>query len=93
MMDRPQSALEEAIWWTEHVIRHNGASHLRTSSIELPFYKIELFDVYLFILAIFIVLFLLGWKLLKFSVTAIKRVLEYFVKKNDFSKAKKSKAS
>ncbi|XP_044010377.1 UDP-glucosyltransferase 2-like [Aphidius gifuensis] len=89
MMDRPQSALEEAIWWIEHVIRHNGATHLRTRSIDLPFYKIELFDVYLFILAIFIFIFFLGWELLKLSFSTIERVLEYSFKKNDFFKAKK----
>ncbi|XP_072946228.1 UDP-glucosyltransferase 2-like [Epargyreus clarus] len=30
MYDNPQTSLERAIWWTEHVLRHGGAKHLRT---------------------------------------------------------------
>ncbi|CAH1641751.1 unnamed protein product [Spodoptera littoralis] len=29
MTDEPMSPLERVVWWTEHVLRHGGASHLR----------------------------------------------------------------
>lgn len=29
--DKPYNLLQNAIWWTEFVIRHKGAPHLRTS--------------------------------------------------------------
>lgn len=30
MNDQPQSPLERAVWWTEHVLRHGGTRHLRS---------------------------------------------------------------
>ncbi|XP_068624245.1 UDP-glycosyltransferase UGT5-like [Battus philenor] len=30
MHDQPQSPLDRAVWWTEYVLRHGGASHLRS---------------------------------------------------------------
>lgn len=33
--DQPESALERALWWTEHVIRHKGAKHLRAPAANI----------------------------------------------------------
>ncbi|CAK1547651.1 unnamed protein product [Leptosia nina] len=44
MVDQPQSALERAVWWTEYVLRHGGAKHLRAATANMPwteFYEIE----------------------------------------------------
>ncbi|KAJ9577493.1 hypothetical protein L9F63_005936, partial [Diploptera punctata] len=43
--DRPQSALDTAVFWTEYVIRHKGASHLRSAAVDLPLYQYLLLDV------------------------------------------------
>ncbi|XP_066998498.2 UDP-glycosyltransferase UGT5 [Anabrus simplex] len=43
--DRPQSALETAVYWTEYVIRHGGAPHLRSAAVDMPLYQYLLFDV------------------------------------------------
>lgn len=43
--DRPKSALEEAVYWTEYVMRYNGAPHLRTKGSLLPWYQYYLIDV------------------------------------------------
>ncbi|KAL0860381.1 hypothetical protein ABMA27_009780 [Loxostege sticticalis] len=45
MHDQPQSPLERAVWWTEHVIRHSGARHLRAPAANMPwhqYYELEL---------------------------------------------------
>nr|CAD7426908.1 unnamed protein product [Timema monikensis] len=34
--DRPQTALETAVYWVEYVIRHRGAPHLRSAGADLP---------------------------------------------------------
>ena len=43
--DRPQTPLETAIFWTEYVIRHGGAPHLRSAALDLTWYQYLLLDV------------------------------------------------
>jgi glucuronosyltransferase len=38
-------ALDKAIWWTEYVLRHNGARHLRSALLDLTWYEYLLLDV------------------------------------------------
>jgi glucuronosyltransferase len=47
--DRPMSALDTAIFWTEYVIRHKGAPHLRPAVLDLAWYQYLLLDVLAFI--------------------------------------------
>ncbi|XP_069356021.1 uncharacterized protein [Maniola hyperantus] len=45
MHDQPQSPLEKAVWWTEYVIRHRGAEHLRAPTANMDwmeYYEIKL---------------------------------------------------
>jgi len=52
--DQTETPLKRAVYWTEFVIRHKGADHLRLGSRDLNFLQRNLFDVFLvlFILAI-----------------------------------------
>ncbi|XP_018352966.1 PREDICTED: UDP-glucuronosyltransferase 2B33-like [Trachymyrmex septentrionalis] len=43
--DKPYDVLEHVIWWIEFVIRHKGASHLRTSIAYDPWYQKHDMDV------------------------------------------------
>jgi glucuronosyltransferase len=56
--DEPVNSLNRAVWWTEYVIRHNGAKHLRSAALDLAWYQYLLLDVvaFLFILAAITVL-------------------------------------
>ncbi|CAK1547657.1 unnamed protein product [Leptosia nina] len=36
MNDQPQTAMERAVWWTEYVLRHGGAKHLRAATANKP---------------------------------------------------------
>jgi glucuronosyltransferase len=56
--DEPANSLNRAVWWTEYVIRHNGAKHLRSAALDLAWYQYLLLDVvaFLFILAAITVL-------------------------------------
>ncbi|XP_008197586.2 UDP-glycosyltransferase UGT5 [Tribolium castaneum] len=70
MHDRPVKALDEAVFWIEHVIRHGGAPHLRTDALNLKWYQREMIDIIGFLLGVvllflgsilFILKTMLGW--------------------------------
>ncbi|XP_078603319.1 UDP-glucuronosyltransferase 2A3-like [Branchiostoma floridae x Branchiostoma japonicum] len=50
--DQPQSPMERAVWWIEHVIKHGRLPHLRARAVELPWYQYYLLDVSAFLLAV-----------------------------------------
>ncbi|CAF4941838.1 unnamed protein product [Pieris macdunnoughi] len=55
MADQPVSALDRAVWWTEYVLRHGGAKHLRAAGANMSwvqYYEIE------FILKLFMTIFI-----------------------------------
>lgn len=58
--DRPMNGLENAIWWIEYVLRHNGAPYFRSAVVDMSWYQYFLVDVILFLLsACFIILYVL----------------------------------
>ncbi|KAH8243676.1 hypothetical protein KR032_009313, partial [Drosophila birchii] len=67
--DQPQTALDRAIWWTEYVLRHNGASHLRATSRDLTFIQLHSLDTLAVLLGVplivAVVLLKLSCKLLR----------------------------
>lgn len=53
--DRPQTALERAIFWVEYVIRHGTAEHLVTPARDMPQYQLLNLDVlFVFVLGVFL---------------------------------------
>lgn len=48
--DRPRSPSEEAVYWTEYIIRH-GKDALRSPSVDLKWWQVENIDVYAIITA------------------------------------------
>ncbi|XP_063992241.1 uncharacterized protein LOC135170396 [Diachasmimorpha longicaudata] len=77
--DRPQHPLDEAIWWSEYVIRHKGAPYFQ--SIRLPWYQYHLIDIYIFVVSVFLVLFYFLWNLLQFVITKTRNQLSTILKK------------
>ncbi|AAR28909.1 egt [Leucania separata nucleopolyhedrovirus] len=39
ILDQPMKPLEKAVWYTEHVIRHGGAAHLKTRASNVAWYE------------------------------------------------------
>ncbi|XP_046751146.1 uncharacterized protein LOC124414214 [Diprion similis] len=59
LKDKPQNSLQNAIWWTEHVIRHRGALHLHSATAEEPWYQRQDMDIIAFLSAAFVFTLLL----------------------------------
>ncbi|XP_055538419.1 UDP-glucosyltransferase 2-like [Wyeomyia smithii] len=43
--DRPMTAMDTAVFWTEYVIRHKGAPHMRYPGVDLNFFQLYMLDV------------------------------------------------
>ncbi|GLV43383.1 UDP-glycosyltransferase family 303 member A1 [Carabus blaptoides fortunei] len=67
--DKPQDALETAIFWVEYVLRHGGAEHLSIAARDMPFYQLLLLDI----LAIVTLTVLLVIFLVKQVIKSVKR--------------------
>ncbi|KAK7868265.1 hypothetical protein R5R35_000662 [Gryllus longicercus] len=59
--DRPQEPLETAVWWTEYVMRHRGAPHLRSAAVGLSWVQLWLLDVGAVLAAILAMLATILW--------------------------------
>jgi len=43
--DRPMTPQQSVVYWTEYVIRHKGAPHLKSHALNLTWYQYLLLDV------------------------------------------------
>ncbi|XP_028043012.1 UDP-glucuronosyltransferase 2B19-like [Bombyx mandarina] len=66
--DRPIKALDAAMYWIEYVIRHQGAHFMKNPALKLNWFAYNMFDVYLFILCVFIISVYVSYRCLKFLV-------------------------
>ncbi|CAI6362626.1 unnamed protein product [Macrosiphum euphorbiae] len=55
--DRPMSPAQSVVYWTEYVLRHNGAPHLKSHALNLKWYQYFLVDIISTFLFIGFVLF------------------------------------
>lgn len=76
--DRPRTPKEEIIYWTEYVIRHKGAYHLKSAALELAWYQYVLIDVLIVVLLVIL--------LISYAIYRLTRAL-----KNHMFGLKKSK--
>ncbi|XP_061721362.1 UDP-glucosyltransferase 2-like [Cydia pomonella] len=66
------SGPENAVWWTEYVLRHNGAKHLRSPAVGVSFIRYYMLDVIAFLLAVAALLLYLSFVMLKFTVRRLR---------------------
>lgn len=69
--DRPMSPKQLVAYWTEYVIRHKGARHMRSAAVDLTWY--QYFSIDILIAVVFTVLagFVIIYAMLK---TLTKRI-------------------
>ncbi|XP_049793182.1 UDP-glycosyltransferase UGT5-like isoform X11 [Schistocerca nitens] len=71
--DRPVKPLDEAVYWTEYVIRHQGAPHLRSAALDLAWYQYLLLDVVAVLVAAAAVLLLAAGIAIRAGLRLLKR--------------------
>ena len=52
MRDELLPAKDVAAYWVEHVLRHGGTKHLQSKVKDMPWYKVYLLDVILFLITV-----------------------------------------
>lgn len=77
--DRPLTPKQTVVYWTEHVIRQNGADHLKAAGRDLSYIEFHLIDVYATLLIIALTAFyinLIIFKIIIRKVTMKKKKLK-----------------
>ncbi|KAK8724679.1 hypothetical protein OTU49_011219, partial [Cherax quadricarinatus] len=83
LRDQPVPPTELAVFWTEYVIRHRGAPHLRSPAAQLSWVEFLMLDViFLFHLAMIVLLFILR-RIVRIITTKIFGRDDRMKKKND----------
>ncbi|XP_075986013.1 UDP-glucosyltransferase 2-like [Anticarsia gemmatalis] len=55
MRDEPMKPLDRAVWWTEYVLRHGGAKHLRSPAANISWTELIELELVLIVLFVFVV--------------------------------------
>ncbi|XP_060865467.1 UDP-glucosyltransferase 2-like [Metopolophium dirhodum] len=71
--DRPMSSADLVVYWTEYVLRHNGAPNLKSHAMNLAWYQYFLIDVIITLLFIAFVILFIIYYVLKMICKHIKK--------------------
>ncbi|CAH1984651.1 unnamed protein product [Acanthoscelides obtectus] len=82
MRDRKVHPLDEAVYWVEYVIRHNGAKHLRMWYVEMPWYQYYLLDVIFAVFAVICLALYVIKKMCSLCCRRYKKTTSKKMKKN-----------
>ncbi|KAJ3664865.1 hypothetical protein Zmor_000405 [Zophobas morio] len=88
MHDQPLKPIDSAVYWIEHVIRHKGAVHLRSSGSDLKWYSRGMIDILTFLGFTILISTLVAYSILK--ACAKKLFLRKKKAKKSSSKIKKT---
>ncbi|XP_018013129.1 UDP-glycosyltransferase UGT5-like [Hyalella azteca] len=74
--DQISDPVERAVYWTEYVIRHHGALHLRSPAKDLTWTEFLFIDLIILLHVIFVLLFYILKKALKFCFQSKNKTYE-----------------
>ncbi|KAJ8959687.1 hypothetical protein NQ318_021878 [Aromia moschata] len=87
-LDTPMTGIENAIWWIEYVVRHNGTKHLRNPIADLPSYQYYLLDVVGFLIALMCLIIWITILLAKLLLRGLTMFISILVIDKEQSKLK-----
>ncbi|CAL4124093.1 unnamed protein product, partial [Meganyctiphanes norvegica] len=76
MRDQLETPVERAVFWTEYVIRHGGAKHLRSPAAELSWVQILMLDAAIVIATCIVTILALLWYIVCTCCCKRKRPIE-----------------
>ncbi|XP_068156429.1 UDP-glucosyltransferase 2 [Drosophila tropicalis] len=85
--DQKDTALDRAVWWTEYVLRHKGAAHLRSASRDLNFAQLHGLDTWGVVAGVILIGSLISLLILK----TFCRIVSYLVVKSRRAATTKTK--
>nr|CAD7604575.1 unnamed protein product [Timema genevievae] len=87
-LDQPKPPMDLAVYWTEYVIRHKGAPHLRSAALDLNWFQLHLLDV---AAVLFLILTIVIVGLVFIIRTLVRLVTRRTTKKKPQTKSSKKK--
>ncbi|KAL7739945.1 hypothetical protein ACLKA6_013133 [Drosophila palustris] len=70
--DRPLSARQTVLYWTEYVLRHHGAPHLQSPLVHMNFVAANNLDVYALLLCVLIIVLYINKLIIQFIYRKLK---------------------
>ncbi|XP_013184861.2 UDP-glycosyltransferase UGT5 [Amyelois transitella] len=67
------SGPENALWWTEYVLRHNGARHLRSPAVGVSFFKYYMLDLLSYFLIASLFVLYLSYLILRYVYRRLRQ--------------------
>jgi len=71
---------ESVVFWTEYVIRHNGAPHLKSQGLNLKWYQYFLLDVLAAMLVLMLISVFILLKICKIMIECVNKFLKLIIK-------------
>ncbi|XP_030246713.1 UDP-glucuronosyltransferase 2B13-like, partial [Drosophila navojoa] len=84
--DQKDTPLERAIWWTEYVLRHNGAPHLRSASRDLNMAQLHGLDTWGLLCGLAFIIVLLLLLIFSIFLRFVQNIIGRRGMKSDFDK-------
>lgn len=81
--DRPMSAAQSVVYWTEYIVRHKGAPHLRSHALNLMWYQYYMLDVIAVVLIVFSVVLLTAYKSVKLFYFYVTKTVKGVKRKSE----------
>lgn len=74
--DRPVEPLDLSVYWTEYVMRHKGAKHLKSAGADLNWIQYSCLDVIALLAVVLLVVLILTVKCLKLCVWKLSKKIK-----------------
>ena len=70
--DRPMTAQQSVVYWTEYIVRHDGAPHLNSVALQMNWFQYLLLDVAIFVALTLVIIAFFVRYIIRFSIHAYK---------------------